>query len=71
MVCYALLCVFSRFALILMLVIATSMWDRRPLGSFVCGDLLCFITSRWGVLGQMLYLSVSVANFCILSYFKE
>ena len=29
MVCYALLCVFSRFALILMLASATSMWKRR------------------------------------------
>ena len=29
MVCYALLCVFSRFALILMLASATSMWERR------------------------------------------
>ena len=28
MVCYALLCVFSRFALILMLASATSMWER-------------------------------------------
>ena len=29
MVCYALLCVFSRFALILMLASAMSMWERR------------------------------------------
>ena len=29
MVCYALLCVFFRFALILMLASATSMWERR------------------------------------------
>ena len=29
MVCYALLCVFSRFALILMFSSATSMWERR------------------------------------------
>ena len=29
MVCYALLCVLSRFALILMLASATSMWERR------------------------------------------
>ena len=29
MVCYALLCVFSRFALILILASATSMWERR------------------------------------------
>ena len=29
MVCYALLCVFSRFASILMLASATSMWERR------------------------------------------
>ena len=29
MVCYALLCVFSRFALILMLASATSMCERR------------------------------------------
>ena len=107
--CYALLCVFSRFALILMLASATSLWEKRldlkvyvflltipwrcffcgyffvtyvsclscclvvyllrscghllgkgwPLGSLVCGDLLCFITSRWGVLGQMWYLSLS------------
>ena len=120
MVCYALLCVFSRFALILMLASATSMWERRldlkvyvflltipwrcffcgsflllmfrfvmlscrliiavvlspawkglPLGSLVCGDLLCFITSRWSVLGQMWYLIVLVADLCILSYFKE
>ena len=42
-----------------------------PLGSLVCGDLLCFITSWWGVLGQMWYLSVSVADLCILSYLKE
>ena len=102
MVCYALLCVFSRFALIWMLASATSMWERRPelkvyvflltipwrcfffgsflllmfrvchailssiycslvvtcleradLGSLVCGDLLCFITSRWGVLDPL------------------
>ena len=42
-----------------------------PLGSLICGDLLCFITSQWGVLGQMWYLSVSVADLCILSYLKE
>ena len=121
MVCYVLLCVFSMFALILMLASATSMWERRldlkvysfsliipwrcffcgfffvacvsclscylvvyllqscghllgkgrPLGSLVCGYSLCFITSQWGVLGQMWYLSVSVADLCILSYFKE
>ena len=29
MVCYALLCVFSMFALILMLASAMSMWERR------------------------------------------
>ena len=105
MVCYALLCVFSRLPLILMLASATRMWERRldlkvyvflltipwrcffcgsflllmfrvcrailssiycslvvtcleraDLSSLVCGDLLCFITSRWGVLGQMWYL---------------
>ena len=97
MVSYALLFVFSRFALILMLASATNMWERRldlkvyvflltipwrcffcgffcylyfvfvmlscrlfiaVLWSLVCGDLLRFITSRWGVLGQMWYLSV-------------
>ena len=42
-----------------------------PLRSLVCGDLLCFITSQWGVLGQMWYLSASVADLCILSFFKE
>ena len=52
MVCYALLCVFSRFTLILMLVSATSMWERRldlkvyvflltiPWRYFFCGSFL-------------------------------
>ena len=52
MVCYALLCVFSRFALILMLTSATSMWERRldlkvyvflltiPWRCFFCGSFL-------------------------------
>ena len=52
MVCYALLCVFSRFALILMLGGATSMWERRldlivyvflltiPWRCFFCGYFL-------------------------------
>ena len=52
MVCYALLCVFSRFALILMLVSDASMWERRldlkvyvllltiPWRCFFCGSFL-------------------------------
>ena len=40
MVCYALLCVFSRFALILMLASATSMWERRLFLCFFCGSFL-------------------------------
>ena len=52
MVCYALLCVFSRFALILMSTSATSMWERRldlkvyvflltiPWRCFFCGSFL-------------------------------
>ena len=52
MVCYALLCVFSRFALTLMLASATSMWQRRldlnvyvflltiPWRCFFCGSFL-------------------------------
>ena len=52
MVCYALLCVFSRFALILTLASATSMWERRldlkvyvflltiPRRFFFCGSFL-------------------------------
>ena len=52
MVCYALLCVFSRFALYLILAIATSMWERRldlkvyvflltiPWRCFFCGSFL-------------------------------
>ena len=52
MVCYALLCVFSRFSLILMLASATSMWERRfdlkvyvflltiPWRCFFCGSFL-------------------------------
>ena len=121
MVCYALLCVFSRFALILMLASATSMWERRldlkfyvflltiPWRCFFCGSFLllmlrvchailssiycslvvtcleradllallyvviyCVLSlPHKGVLGQMWYLSVLVADLCILSYFKE
>ena len=52
MVCYVLLCVFSRFALILMLASATSIWERRldlkvyvflltiPWRCFFCGSFL-------------------------------
>ena len=52
MVCYVLLCVFSRFTLILMLASATSMWERRldlklyvflltiPWRCFFCGSFM-------------------------------
>ena len=52
MVCYALLCVFSRFALILMLASTTRLWKRRldlkvyvflltiPWRCFFCGSFL-------------------------------
>ena len=55
MVCYALLCVFSRFALILMLGSDASMWERRldlkvyvllltiPWRCFFCGSFLLLI----------------------------
>ena len=42
-----------------------------PLGSLVCDVLLCFITFRWGGLGQLWNLSVSVPDLCILPYIKE
>ena len=69
MVCYALLCVFSRFALILMLASATSMWERRldlkvyvfylPFhggASFV--DLFCYLCFVFVMLSFRLFIAV-------------
>ena len=69
MVCYALLCVFSMFALILMLASATSMWERRldlkvyvflltiPWGaSFV--DLFCYLCFVFVMLSCHLFIAV-------------
>ena len=39
------------------------------LGSFVCDDCLCFVTFSCGVVGQVLYLIVSISSLCLLIYF--
>ena len=36
-----------------------------PLGSLVCCVFFCFVTFPYGVLGQMLYLIVSIADLCL------
>ena len=69
MVCYALLCVFSRFALILMLASATSMWESRldlkvyvfllniPWQCFFV-DLFCYLCFVFVMLSCRLFIAV-------------
>ena len=70
MVSYALLCVFSRFALILVLESTTSMWERRldlkayvflltfPWRCFFCGFFLCYICFMFVMLSCRLFIVV-------------
>ena len=72
MVCYALLCVFSRFALILMLASATSMWERRldlkvylflltiPWRCFFCGSFLLLMFRVCHAILSSIYCSLVV-----------
>ena len=72
MVCYALLCVFSRFALILILVSATSMWERRldlkvyvflvtiPWRCFFCGSFLLLMFRVCHAILSSIYCSLVV-----------
>ena len=39
-----------------------------PLSSLACDVFLCFVTFPYGVLGQMLYLIVSIQDLCLLPY---
>ena len=67
MVCYALLCVFSRFALILMLASATSMWERRlDLKVYV---FLLTIPWRCFYCGSFLLLMFRVCHAILLSFY--
>ena len=72
MVCYAFLCVFSRFALILMLASATSMWERRldlkvyvflltiPWRCFFCGSFMLLMFRVCHAILSSLYCSLLV-----------
>ena len=67
MVCYALLCVFSRFALILMLGSDASMWERRlDLKVYV---LLLTIPWRCFFCGSFLLLMLRVCHAILLSIY--
>ena len=73
MVCCALLCVFSRFALLLMLASATSMWERRldlkvyvflltiPWLCFFCGSFLLLMFRVCHAILSSIYCSLVVA----------
>ena len=41
----------------------------KALGSLVCHTFLCFVTFPCGVLGQVLYLIVSIPDLCLLHFF--
>ena len=72
MVCYALLCVFSRFALILMLASDASMWERRldlkvyvllltiPWRCFFCGSFLLLMFRVCHAILSSIYCSLVV-----------
>ena len=72
MVCYELLCVFSRFTLILMLASATSMWERSldlkvyvflltiPWRCFFCGSFLLLIFCVCHAILSSIYCSLVV-----------
>ena len=72
MVCYALLCVFSRFALNLMLASATSIWERRldlkvyvflltiPWRCFFCGSFMLLMFRVCHAILLSLYCSLLV-----------
>ena len=72
MVCYALLCVFSRFALILMLAGATSMLERRldlkvyvflltiPWRCFFCGSFLLLMFRGCHAILSSIYCNLAI-----------
>ena len=74
MVCYALLCVFSRFELILMLASATNMWERRldlkayvflltiPWRCFFCGSFLLLLFRVCHAILSSIYCSLVVTR---------
>ena len=57
------------FVMLLRLFIVVTCWERADLLALV-GDVYCiFVTFPCGILGQVLYLIVSLPDMCHLSYF--
>ena len=57
------------FVMLLRLFIVVTCWERADLLALV-GDVCCiFVTFPCGILGQVLYLIVSLPDMCHLSYF--
>ena len=45
-------------------------WDRADPLALLCVMFSCaFVTFPYGVIGQVLYLILSISDFCLLSYF--
>ena len=63
-------CVSHAFATVYCCLVVTR-WERADLLALV-GDVYCiFVTSPFGILGQVWYLIVSFPALCLLSYFKR
>ena len=46
-------------------------WERADLLALVCGVYCEFVTFPIGILGQVLYLIVSIPDLCTLTYFDN
>ena len=62
-------CVSHAYAFVHYCLVVTC-WERADLLAIV-GDVYCiFVSFPCGILGQVWYLTVSLPDLCILSYFK-
>ena len=69
-ICVLLSCVSHAFATVYCCLVVTR-WERADLLALV-GDVYCiFVTSPFGILGQVWYLIVSFPDLCFLSHFKR
>ena len=53
-------------------VLSVSCWERTDLLALLCVMYICvFVTFLYGVLGQMMYLVISIPGLCLLLYFDQ
>ena len=63
-------CVFHTCASVYCCLVVTC-WERADLLTLVCDVYLCFVTFPCSILGQVLYLIVSIPDLCHLFLLSE